>query len=133
MRPIKFRGKRVDNGEWVHGFYYEWRSKKYKGVYQASIHVIEYDKDGLKIKDEQHEVFIESVGQYTDFLDLVGVETYEDDRVIGDNWTGFIHFDNGAFYIKRDNAEGEVEETFLLSNYPFKVTGNIHDNPKVPT
>jgi hypothetical protein len=28
MDRFTFRGKRVDNGEWVYGYYYEWHSKR---------------------------------------------------------------------------------------------------------
>ena len=61
MREIKFRGKRIDNNEWVYGGYYEWGDKSY--IIQKDI----WDKD---INTAQMiEVIPETVGQYTGLKD----------------------------------------------------------------
>ena len=65
MRKIRFRGKRIDNGNWVHGFYYQEHT-------QAEIyHYILPTKKSINPKLKGHEVDSETVGQ--------GVE-------LGDEW-----------------------------------------------
>lgn len=68
-REIKFRGKRVDNGEWVYGFYR-----------QCTIY-----KNGVsEFVDES------TVGQYTGLKDKNGTEIYEGDIVRVLDWGYFI-------------------------------------------
>jgi hypothetical protein len=61
MREIKFRGKRVDNGEWVFGDY----SRYSKDESTIMVDLLE---------QEGHWVPSETVGQYTGLKDKNGVE-----------------------------------------------------------
>ena len=69
QRIIKFRGKRLDNGEWVVGGF--WKNET---VSRVSVYII--DENG-----NSHSVNPATVGQYTDTKDRNGVEIFECDVV----------------------------------------------------
>jgi hypothetical protein len=124
MREIKFKGKRLDNDEWVHGFL------SYNGVGEAWIRFwLENpaSKDFGKIHSE--EVDIETVGQFTGLTDKNGKEIYEGDIVGFHGNVGVVTFCNrtASFYyeIPRDKSSS----MHLGASNLGEVIGNIHDNP----
>lgn len=133
MREIKFRGKRIDNSEWIYGDYYKKIIYKDSGKGQI-IHYIGWqikDKDGTRW-NEYEAVDIETVGEYTGLHDKNGKEIYENDIVrdydegflyhvlFGEYYAQFMFYDfvNDDYYDNRDIAEHEI-------------IGNIHDNPEL--
>lgn len=145
MRIIKFRGKRVDNGEWVEGYY---RMKFWmcgEGVEEAAM--IQF-LDGSR----EYEVHPETVGQFTGLTDNDGVKIWEGDVVkIDDNHpleyaVGSASSDNISHHkVYWDNERAMFWDTRLedgdsLAGYcdgditflvEGKVIGNIHDNPEL--
>ena len=125
MREILFRGKRVDNGEWVEGQL--WINKS---AYRETVHIV------LKY-GEMLEVIPETVGQYIGMEDKNGVKIWEGDIVngtgwIGDSITGRVILESGAFYILA--YYGELRTLHLLGcsyHDATEVIGNIHDNPEL--
>lgn len=123
MREIKFRGKRLDNGEWVVGSYIEAENRDRSIAHQ----IIPY-KAGLVVR----EVDPATVGQYTGLKDKNGREIYEGDIIGGSN--GSI---NGWEWPFKSEIKWNDEECgfnppilgYMDSTHYYNVLGNIHDNP----
>ena len=140
MREILFRGKRIDNGEWVEGYY---RGEKV-GEYLTAAFVIEPLTSGVW---ERHRVDPETVGQYINQLDNNGAKIFEGDilryyddeiQVVewSDDWSQIMLHTYGEHERKvgRKTVKEKFEGWNYLHDYPLEdmpILGNIHDNPEL--
>ena len=130
MREILFRGKRIDNGEWLLG-----------GVSNDLKHIIS-DSEWLILLDTL--VNPETVGQYTELDDTNGHKVFEGDivknRLTGK--VGAVVYYKGSWCIWNSTYGKEVDDflwNWCGSCYNKKIgeyitceiIGNIHDNPEL--
>ena len=116
MREILFRGKRIDNGEWVSG-------TMYRIAIDLNPFIMVEDKRGCS-----YEVDEETVGQYTGLKDKNGKMIFEGDIVKADNGhISEVTFHFGAFccYCQCHDTHNTLWSDILT------VIGNIHDNPEL--
>lgn len=125
MREILFRGKRIDNGEWVEGYY---------SASPAGNHYITYACAGCAHPDK---VDPETVGQYTGLTDKNGVKIFEGDIVVCDRHINDV-FDKTTFLVGEICPLSGLVGKSLSGNWICdadwefaEVIGNIHDNPEL--
>ena len=123
-RQILFRGRRLDDDEWVYG---DLEYNRAKNI--SRIHV--YDEDGEYLT--QHLVEPESVGQYTGYDDCQGMPMYEGDIVkIKESVEATVEWAGGGFhfYGLEDVSGRRPDYVPSLSNR-MRVIGTIHDSPNL--
>lgn len=133
MREIKYRGKRLDNGEWAYGYIREIFSELDPNGRFVICPAETFSSDGWEDLDEV-EVDPATVGQYTGLKDKNGKEIYEGDVL---RWfvndlisTAPVEYRDGAFWMVRDINTGHgVWNDWLRGEY--EILGNIHDNPEL--
>ena len=121
MREILFRGKRIDNSEWVYGYY----TPACFGRFPCKSAIVP-EPNGVW---EPIAVKLETVGQYTGLTDKNGKKIFEGDIIFDPELkeNHIVMFDEGGFC---------TEEMFLQSYLCFgemeiEVICNIHDNPEL--
>ena len=121
MRDILFRGKRIDNGEWV----YEdlWYNPYGKRIGWVVSPINDQGTTG------GNEVDPETVGQYTGLKDKNGKKIFESDAVwfSDEKERGVVYFDNSCsrFAVRFDTFDAAFDH--LYSN-DLEIIGNVHDN-----
>lgn len=129
-REILFRGKRMDNGEWVHG-YYVCRYKFLKDVFQHMIAYREFERPSNLLYAE---INPETVGQFIGLYDANGNWLFEGDIIKGDQGPAYvIEYGEGiAGYLARAAEESTWTPSMnagTMKNY--RIIGNRWDNPEL--
>ena len=130
MHEIKFRGKRVDNGEWVYGYYF-----------YSQVDDVHYIKGGNRVygfTDHEYIVDPATVGQFSTLRDKNGREIYEGDilRIKGEPpWTfdypREVKFIDGVFGVRNQTLDKHDPLGARVAALVYEVIGNIHDNPEL--
>ena len=126
MREYKFRGKRIDNGEWVYGYYFIEERDIEDGIIWRDIPQIQ-QRYGDHF--QYFDVDLATVGQYTGLHDKNGREIYEGD-IVKDCDTGTIKtvLWHKSCFVLRD-TKGFYQWTYYENEH--EVIGNIYDNPEL--
>ena len=145
MREILFRGKRMDNGEWVEGWYQPETTIKYWDGRQETIGVtISYKVEDGFLEDTL--VDPSTIGQYTGLTDKNGERIFEGDIVAFEDavadFEGYhddVFVNHGAVSIFpyggvsfSNRQTVEMDDLYDTDDsIDAEVIGNIHDNPEL--
>jgi uncharacterized phage protein (TIGR01671 family) len=127
----KFRGKSIDGGIWVYGYYVFSRGKHY--ILQI------FDQNGYDERWESSEwieVIPETVGQFTILLDKNVMEIYEGDILTiehedRDMITTDVKMIDGAFSVKSSWGEYYPMASLARPGDSLKIIGNVYENPEL--
>ena len=136
MREILFRGKRVDNGEWIEGYLASFKCYLDGRVFMVIIQTNATIYSHCEIKSWE-EVDPKTIGQFTGLHDKNGKKIFEGDIIDLPYWYVAYAGDlrestgmNAGWYVQRDGFESWTELECTEDN---EVIGNIHDNPELLT
>ena len=131
IENIKFKAKRLDNGEWCEGYFYEENGNTY---------IIENrQKESMLNRNITHQVDSKTVCQFTGQKDCEGNEVWEGDVLLntnsGSQYTVMYSDYGSAFFIRENKTVNDDMYLFEISDIDkyiafFEVIGNKFDNDK---
>ena len=138
------RGKRVDNNEWIEGYYVHY-DDIIDNHNDDCDYIIEKHNGGNFVF---HEVVPETVGQYTGLTDKNGKKIFEGDIITattldtGDEQRAVVYFGNFidannadeyiGFFIEFDRIKTTITQLSMEEcKNRIEIIGNIHDNPEL--
>ena len=125
MLEILFRGKQIDNGEWVEGVYFPENETYPSTIFRG------------KGNSVGRYVLSKTVGQYTGLTDKNGKKIFEGDIVKGLFLFGMeiyseVSFRDGSFGLKWYRGDVLEFNAFTsICNVVYEVVGNVYDNPEL--
>lgn len=150
MREILFKGKRIDNGEWVKGFLVK-KIDPLLGVESWFILVQEYDTSCIDKKPTLleslmtwYKVIPETVSEFTSLYDKNSKKIFEGDILESrasensEDWKRWLCiYKDGSFCFEREfgKRKKKYEQNLLCEDeinlYGLVVIGNVTDNPEL--
>ena len=120
-REILFRGKRIDNGEWVKGLPFSFHATN--------------NVEGIETYDgERHKVDPDTVGQYTGLTDNNAKEVFEGDVMefdaYGFHYKGVVSFVDGNFCVICNHPDASPFLDDVIKRHGAYGT-NVHDKPEL--
>jgi hypothetical protein len=131
-KNVEYAGKRIDNKEWVYGYYVKIEDKSFIAPPNAKLH---YPRElnfnsCIVVLEEVHP---DSVSRWIGELDTIGVKIYEDSIVTDfEGNRGVVIFTKAAFWCreivtKRVGSHGPIFHDWD----ELQVIGNMTDNPEL--
>lgn len=129
MREILFKAKRIDNGEWVEGYY-----RRIPCMRLLEHYIMPQNP---KNRMEQYAINLDTLCQYTGLTDKNGVKIWEndilkanlDDDFAEDTTYEWVKWYESGFYTYEDNSLVSILDIWDTEN--FEVCGNVFDNPEL--
>lgn len=157
MRTIKFKGKRVKDGQWIYGNLADYSSTILRDTINKKVifsNIVSFATDNFGFVVNDCEVDPDTVGQFTGLKDKNGKEIYEGDifgipcKDVKNHFYRMVEYCCDGFYLVdncKDVKYGDLlhREISLDGNYSgmakelrysgsdYCVVGNIHDNPEL--
>ena len=144
MREILFRAKRIDNGEWVSGYYVYDYAHNAHFIFKNQLvcpNCINDRRIDYSVCD--YEIDPDTLCQYTGLKDKNGNRIWENDIVVCKQYIdgnfidyhiefGFVEMKHGAYGLHRDRPDAYYRPfKDWLEDYEYEVLGNIFDNPEL--
>lgn len=120
-REILFRGKRMDNGEWVKGFPY---------ITHGGEHQIRYYDSESNIENCSHTVIPDTLGRFTGLTDKNGVKIFEGD-IVRYGQRGKVEYNSGSAQFTLNFTNSTYEGFDKIPFCDCEVLGNIYDTPEL--
>ncbi|ELQ0051165.1 hypothetical protein R2C82_000620 [Listeria monocytogenes] len=126
MREIEFRGKRIDNREWIYGNLMQFEDR--------ATFIFADERKGAStltyahfIINNMHAIDEKTIDQYTGLKDKNGKKIFEGD--VGwdehNECYGVVKFEEGKFLYVWENIAEDLQEVAD----GIEICGNIHENP----
>ena len=132
MREILFRGKQINNSEWIEGYLVKLGRESFSdperyGICNKAIPII---TSAVCYNLKIDEVIPETVGQYTGLTDKNGKKIFEGDIVEYQEECGEIVYstEEARFNVEFDTWCTDFDHIY---DYEVEVIDNIHDNPEL--